>query len=174
MSYSPIFNIAPLLLTNHPFLRVRIFAGLLWSLSWWRIHLQRRRPWFSSWVEKIFWRRNRLPIPVFLCFLGGSASKEPTCNAENLGLIPGLEDPLEKGEATHSSYLAWRIPWTVYSMWSQRVGRDWAIFTFKNICTVLLPQFFFSFISSKLHLDITADILQKRLSFWGHEVREIH
>ena len=25
----------------------------------------------------------------------------------------GLEDPLEKGEATHSSILAWRIPWTV-------------------------------------------------------------
>ena len=25
---------------------------------------------------------------------------------------PGLEDPLEKGMATHSSILAWRIPWT--------------------------------------------------------------
>ena len=28
------------------------------------------------------------------------------------GLIPGLEDPLEEGMATHSSILAWRIPWT--------------------------------------------------------------
>ena len=28
----------------------------------------------------------------------------------------GWEDPLEKGKATHSSILAWRIPWTVYSM----------------------------------------------------------
>ena len=28
----------------------------------------------------------------------------------------GSEDPLEKGKATHSSILAWRIPWTVYSM----------------------------------------------------------
>ena len=27
----------------------------------------------------------------------------------------GWEDPLEKGRATHSSILAWRIPWTVYS-----------------------------------------------------------
>ena len=26
----------------------------------------------------------------------------------------GWEDPLEKGKATHSSILAWRIPWTVY------------------------------------------------------------
>ena len=28
------------------------------------------------------------------------------------GLIPGLEEPLEEGMATHSSILAWRIPWT--------------------------------------------------------------
>ena len=34
----------------------------------------------------------------------------------------GWEDPLEKGKATHSSILAWRIPWTVQSMGSQRVG----------------------------------------------------
>ena len=27
----------------------------------------------------------------------------------------GWEDPLEKGKATHSSILAWRVPWTVYS-----------------------------------------------------------
>ena len=26
----------------------------------------------------------------------------------------GLEDPLEKGKATHSSILAWRIPWTIH------------------------------------------------------------
>ena len=36
----------------------------------------------------------------------------------------GWEDPLEKGTATHSSILAWRIPWTVQAMGSQRVGRN--------------------------------------------------
>ena len=36
----------------------------------------------------------------------------------------GWENPLEKGKATHSSILAWRIPWTVWSMGSQRVGHD--------------------------------------------------
>jgi len=46
-------------------------------------------------------------------FPGVSAGKESACNAGNLGSIPGLEDPLEKGKATHSSILAWRIPWTV-------------------------------------------------------------
>ena len=41
------------------------------------------------------------------------------------------EDLLEKGMATHSSTLAWKIPWTeepckLQSMGSQRVGHDWA------------------------------------------------
>ena len=36
----------------------------------------------------------------------------------------GWEDPLEKGKATHSSILDWRIPWTVQPMGSQRVGHD--------------------------------------------------
>ena len=43
----------------------------------------------------------------------------------------GQEDPLEKEMATHSSILAWRIPWTeepggLQPMGSQRVGHDWA------------------------------------------------
>ena len=42
----------------------------------------------------------------------------------------GKEDPLEKGMATHSSILAWRIPWTeepggLQSMGSRRAGHDW-------------------------------------------------
>ena len=42
---------------------------------------------------------------------------------------PGWEDPLEKGRATHSSILAWKIPWVaklggLQSMESQRVGHD--------------------------------------------------
>ena len=41
----------------------------------------------------------------------------------------GWKDPLEKGMATHSSILAWRIPWTeeaggLQSMGSQRVGHN--------------------------------------------------
>ena len=47
----------------------------------------------------------------------GSAGKESTCTAGDLG----WEDPLEKEKATHSNILSWRIPWTVQSMGSQRV-----------------------------------------------------
>ena len=46
--------------------------------------------------RKIHWRRDRLPTPVFLVFPGGLADKD-----------------LEKGKVTHSSILAWRIPWNV-------------------------------------------------------------
>ena len=41
-----------------------------------------------------------------------SVSKESACNAEDLGLIPGLGRSPEKEMATHSSILAWRIPCT--------------------------------------------------------------
>ena len=38
--------------------------------------------------------------------------KNLPANVEDVGLIPGLGDPLEKEIATHSSILAWEIPWT--------------------------------------------------------------
>ena len=51
------------------------------------------------------------------------------CNAGDPGSILGQEDPLEKGMAIHSSFLAWRIPWTeepgrLQSMELQRVGHN--------------------------------------------------
>ena len=58
------------------------------------------------------WRRESLPTPVFLGFPCDSAG-ESACNAGDLGSIPGLRRFLEKGKSTHSSILAWRIPWTI-------------------------------------------------------------
>ena len=44
---------------------------------------------------------------------GGSAVKNPPARAGDMGLIPECqEDPLEEEMATHSSILAWGIPWT--------------------------------------------------------------
>ena len=45
-------------------------------------------------------------------FPGGSDSKESACKAGDPGSIPGGEDLLEKGMATHFSIFAQRIPWT--------------------------------------------------------------
>ena len=46
-------------------------------------------------------------------FSDSSVGKESACSAGDPGSIPGWEDPLGKGKATHSSILAWRSPWIV-------------------------------------------------------------
>ena len=53
-------------------------------------HLRCRSPSFDSWVRKIPLRRDKLSTAVFLGLPGGSDSKEPACNAGDLGSIPGL------------------------------------------------------------------------------------
>ena len=68
-------------------------------------------------------------IWTFLLFPGGSEVKASACNEGDLGSIPGLGRPLEKEMATHSSILAWKIPWReepggLQSMGWQRVGHD--------------------------------------------------
>ena len=55
--------------------------------------------------------------------------KNPLAMQETRIRSLGQEDPLEKGMATHSSMLAWRIPWAeesggLQSTGSQRVGHD--------------------------------------------------
>ena len=57
----------------------------------------------------------------------------------------GWEDPLEKGKDTHSSILAWRIPWTK-PMGSQRVGHDWVTFTFTFLHQVMWSWLFSSLV----------------------------
>ena len=52
-------------------------------------------------------------------FPGGSAGKEFACKEGDLGSIPGLGRSLAEGKATHSSILAWRLPWTVQALGSQ-------------------------------------------------------
>ena len=68
--------------------------------------------------------------------------KNPPAMRETWVLSLDWEDPLEKGMATHSSILAWRIPWTeepgrLQSMGSQRVRHDRPTFTMQstNMCT---------------------------------------
>ena len=68
--------------------------------------------------------RDRLPTLVFLGFPCGSAGKEPPAMWETWVQSLGWEDPLEEGKATHSSILAWRIPWTLWPMGSQKVRHD--------------------------------------------------
>ena len=50
--------------------------------------------------------------------------KNPPAVQETWVRSPGWEDPLEKGKAAQSNILAWRISWTVESIWLQRVRHD--------------------------------------------------
>ena len=64
-------------------------------------------------------------IHFVMGFPSGPDGKESACNAGDLG----QEDPLERGIATHSSILAWKIPRTeepggLQSMGSQRAEHD--------------------------------------------------
>ena len=88
-------------------------------------------------------------------FPGGSDSKEFTCNMGDLGSEgPWVgKIPLEKGMATYSNILAWRIPWTeepggLLFTGSQRVGHDWAtkhstLLVNRSVCFLKKLSFFF-------------------------------
>ena len=58
---------------------------------------------------RLYWNTATL---IHVGFPGGSDGKESAHNMGDLGSIPGREDPLGKGMATHSSILGWEIPWT--------------------------------------------------------------
>ena len=59
-------------------------------------------------------------------FPGGSDGKESACNAGDQVHSLGREDLLKKGMGTHSSIVAWRMPWTQEPglPWDHRVGHD--------------------------------------------------
>ena len=100
------------------------------------IHLQCRRSWFDSWVGKIWWRRDRVPTPVFLGFPCGSAGKESACNAGDLGLIPGLErSPGEgKGYPLQYSGLENSMDYIVHRVAKSRTQLSNFHFTWLVIC----------------------------------------
>ena len=103
-------------------LRELVMDGEAWRAA---VHgVAKSQTWLSDWTDWL--------------------TEESACNVGDLGTIPGWEDPLEKGKAAHSNMLAWRIPWTVYSMGSQSQTRlsdfNFALHTVKLLLP--LPSFF--------------------------------
>ena len=64
----------------------------------------------SSWIQKR--QRNQRLNCKHMGFTGGSAGKNLPAMQETWVLSLGWENPMEKGNVTHSSIQAWRIPWT--------------------------------------------------------------
>ena len=94
-------------------------------------------------------------------FLVAQLVKNPPAVWETWVCSLGWEDPPAKGKAAHSSIQAWRIPWTVQSMGSQRLGHDWAPFTSLLLqsgwLTMLSPVFVTSFqMASESQVSVTA------------------
>ena len=86
----------------------------------------------------------------------GLGGKESICQAEDTGSIPVIKDPLEKGMATHSSILAWEIPWTeepagIQSTGSQRVRHDLA--TKQQVPMTVTSSMMFNYSLTKLPKD---------------------
>ena len=79
-------------------------AFWLWQFSNWLepVVLESRNKWLQSGANL----RDNMSQE---CFPGGSDGKESSCNARDQIWFPSQEDPLEKGMATHSSILSWRI-----------------------------------------------------------------
>ena len=122
------------------YLIIRLISGHLWWLRQWRIYLQRGRPEFDPWVGQIPWRKTWQPTPVFLpgllrarspiffffsnyfyyseihitwfIYLVGKNLHANTGDIRDEGSVLVWEDLLEEGVVTHSSVLAWEIPWT--------------------------------------------------------------
>ena len=82
----------------------------------------------------------------------------------------GWEDPLEKGKATHSSILAWWIPWTIQSMVLQKVHHDWANFTFFQSYIVWFSYMLLINPCFTLNFLVNSKIFQLK---FGHNVMEI-
>ena len=99
--------------------------GRLWKTRW----QHGKMPRVECWMRKVYTHKTISTVWANLWKLRASLIaqlvKNPPTMQETWVPSLGWEDPLERGKATHSSILAWRIPCTVWSMGSQRVGHDW-------------------------------------------------
>ena len=96
------------------------------------------RTWLSNWTELKYQWYPEVNVSWRMCgergFPGSTSGEEPACQRRRLKrhrFDPWVgEEPLEKGMATLSNILAWRIPWTeepgrLQSMGTHRIGHDW-------------------------------------------------
>ena len=72
-------------------------------------------------------KETRKRVDIYICFPGGTLVKNVPAMQEMQEIWVqslGWEDPLEQEMATHSSILAWEIPWGSYSPWVAKTKED--------------------------------------------------
>ena len=103
------------------------------------------RNWQIPQIETLYYPKIYIYLTIYLrTSLVARTVKNPPAMQETQVQSLGWEDPLENGMTSHSSILAWRIPWTeepgkLQSMGLQRVRHDWATNTF----TLTLNNYYF-------------------------------
>ena len=95
-----------------------------------------------------------------LLYLVAQSVKNPPAMQETWVQSLGWEDPLEKGLATHSSILAWRIRWIeepdrLQSMGSQRVGHYWTTLIHSLTHSFTLSLYFFILLWSDIYFPVS-------------------
>ena len=101
---------------------------------------------FLGWEDPL--EKGKLLTPVFGASVVSQLVKNPPAMWETWVQSLSWERSSGEGKRSSSSILAWRIPWTVYSMGSQRVGQDWANFTFTF--TIWIHHFDYPFVNGYL------------------------
>ena len=109
-------------------------SGSSWSSNWTGVSCT-ARGFFTNWAKREGFTR----AFVYLVSLVAQMVKNPPAMQETGVQSLAPEDPLKEGIATHSSILAWRIPWTeelgrLWSTGSQRVRHNWVSNAFKSSC----------------------------------------
>ena len=92
---------------------------------------------------------------LFLSFAVAQTVKRLPAMQETWVRSLGQEDALEKEMATHSSTLAWRIPWTkeaggLQSMESQRVGHNWATSLSLSLLSLFSTDYYLCFVHKEI------------------------
>ena len=115
-------------------------------------------------------------VILTLGFPGGLAGKELACNAGDPGLIPGLGRSPGEGNATHSSILAWKIPWTeepgrLQSMGSQK-SRTWlSDWHFRLALTLVFHSFSVALIEHFIHISSFYLLFSSFITFWQKPIQ---
>ena len=145
----------PLFLTEQNLVWISFLDGEMWPLilraSWWQwCYWDPRQSFLEHWDKS---RRFKLVCTILSAFQIVLMVKNLHADGgdiKDVGLIPGLRRSPGRRMATHSSILAWRIPWTeesgrLQSIGLHRVGHDWSDLAHMHVQ-------FYSKVSSNIHI----------------------
>ena len=133
------------------------YRQILYRLSYQKICLQCRKPWFDSWVGKIPWRRDRLPTIQYSCSsLVAQLVKSLSAMWETWVWSLDWEDPLEEGMATTPIFWPGEFH-GLYNPWGHKGSDTTEWLSLLLFCLIILVNCLFT----------------DSLSMWKYEIQYI-